>query len=185
MHDDKGMQHTTEADSSAAAVTGGQVRVDNDCGVKNVYDTSDNRGQCSRAASAPARDVDDDAPMVAWCMLSIVDVVAVPRVDGGSLVLVKGIAPLPWQLVLVFVAAPPMVAWLMLPIENVVTVPRVEGGSVGVAKLWILPDVGTGGHFMVLVIVLMLLGQVKFVAVAKVLAIACALLLKIFVQVAW
>ncbi|KAE9349043.1 hypothetical protein PF008_g7074 [Phytophthora fragariae] len=37
--------------------------------------------------------------MVAWCMLSIVDVVAVPRVDGGSLVLVKGIAPLPWQLV--------------------------------------------------------------------------------------
>ncbi|KAE9231498.1 hypothetical protein PF002_g12682 [Phytophthora fragariae] len=95
------MQHTTEADSSAAAVTGGQVRVDNDCGVKNVYDTSDNRGQCSRAASAPARDVDDDAPMVAWCMLSIVDVVAVPRVDGGSLVLVKGIAPLPWQLALV------------------------------------------------------------------------------------
>ncbi|KAE9323440.1 hypothetical protein PF008_g17355 [Phytophthora fragariae] len=101
-----------------------------------------------------------------------------------EITVVNVVAPLPCQ-VMVLVTAPPMVAWCMLPVVDVVVVLCADDGSLGVAESWILPNVGTGGHFMFLVVVFLLLGQVKVVAVVKVLAVACALLLKMFMEVAW
>ncbi|KAE9010206.1 hypothetical protein PR002_g15418 [Phytophthora rubi] len=141
MYDGKRLQHTIEADLSAAAVTGGLVRVETNCGDKDGSDTGDNRAQCSHAAPMPGHGVGDGAadggvvyapgrgrgggavrgrrlvgrgeghraaavpgvvlvtapPMVAWCMLPVVGVVAVLCVDGDLPDVVKAIAPLPCQ----------------------------------------------------------------------------------------
>ncbi|KAE8970055.1 hypothetical protein PF001_g24272 [Phytophthora fragariae] len=70
MYDDKGLQHTMEADSSAAAVTG----------------VAPLPCQVMVLVTAP--------PMVAWCMLPVVDVVVVLCADDGSLGVAEVIAPL-------------------------------------------------------------------------------------------